>query len=103
MNPLATRIGVAYSDMRYRRVHEFAERDHHGSMFVAQPFVRGWHLSTSPRGFSAMRIWNSTPWRRRSKDALLGSTDEPRTTVQRASEARGARPRSSVRTPPAAP
>ncbi|UEP50928.1 hypothetical protein LMA00_28500 [Burkholderia ambifaria] len=88
MNPLATRIGVAYSDMRYRRVREFAERDHHGSMFVAQPLVRGRHLSTSPRSFSTKTgtctnnedrrmsrscspVWNGTPSRRRSKNALL--------------------------------
>ncbi|WAS57388.1 hypothetical protein MK974_18215 [Burkholderia ambifaria] len=44
MNLLATRIGVAYPDIRYRRVHEFAERDHHGSMFVAQSLGRGRHL-----------------------------------------------------------
>ncbi|WP_334040758.1 hypothetical protein [Burkholderia ambifaria] len=30
--------------MRYRLGREFVERDHHGSMFVAQPLVRGRHL-----------------------------------------------------------
>ncbi|WP_175654284.1 hypothetical protein [Burkholderia ambifaria] len=45
MNPLARRIGVAYSDMHYRRVHEFAERDHHCSMFVAQSLGRGRHFN----------------------------------------------------------
>ena len=49
VNPLATRIGVAYSDIRYRRVHEFAERDHHCSMFVAQSLGRGRHLDLTAR------------------------------------------------------
>ncbi|WDR87442.1 hypothetical protein [Burkholderia ambifaria] len=44
MNPLATRIGVAYPDEHYRLRREFADLDHHGSMFVAQPLVRGRHL-----------------------------------------------------------
>ncbi|WP_126225984.1 hypothetical protein [Burkholderia ambifaria] len=110
MNPLATCIGVAYPDMRYRLVREFAERDHHGSMFVAQPFVRGRHLDLTAQGSvlkqesaRTMRIWNGPPSRRRSNNALFGSTDEPRTAGQRASEARGARPHYSVRTTPAAP
>jgi hypothetical protein len=41
VNLLATRSGVAYSDEHYRLGCEFADLDHHGSMFVAQPFVRG--------------------------------------------------------------
>ncbi|MBR8183373.1 hypothetical protein [Burkholderia ambifaria] len=44
MNPLATRVGVAYSDEHYRLGREFADLDHHGSRFVAQPLVRGRHF-----------------------------------------------------------
>ncbi|WP_088507529.1 ShlB/FhaC/HecB family hemolysin secretion/activation protein [Burkholderia ubonensis] len=50
VGPLSTRVGIAYSEMRYRLAGELSDLEFHGrasvqSVFVAQPLARGRNLN----------------------------------------------------------